>query len=1223
MKKTKQYRLKKAFAGSSLLLLVSPIIEPKMLFTEVLAETTNSAAAVITDPSILSLADKSSGVFYTDAASPANVRPVDLNVEEAQAGDVVTVDLNVFTLNQIPIVNGATVKLSGSILIVTFTQDVNGAVSIPLGLTANFTNAQKSLSTIQTAVNSGKTPGLKTITATKTKKSDGTSYESSLDIDAELSPYSAPTGVSVFRTFSGSFVQNRDYTFNNGFNTSVSATDGLAHPGLSSWNITPVVITDIPGDFVLTGGTGWTQSGTTLTYDGTGNGQFTGHFKGTAGTYTVPAGILNATSYYGYDTTPVVISNIAASNFQIIAPTPQKAPTLGVVDKKDEIIYQIDPSQLFGRTIPENVEEASFTATFFTNDPTLVTPGDNNIASAQWEIVNQKAPNLTYIESFTVPAEAANGAVVTFNDGTTKTYPAGTAVNFEDPESNYVTKIVMNFDALPSNTAISMPFKYYFADTSATKVNQGLNEILTGTYTNYGGTFNPGGTHAYGPSLYVYTGLTSGTALYSDGARLNQQNLLYGDGVGTYQLDTTGVTSGNLLGNSQIYEPVSYVVLPLGVDYQGATGGLSGYKVSTYTISTGQTVVKINYTGSGQLVGASASDWPMINYQPKAYGLPHASTVWSYISAENDPAMTLRPDDGGTKQPADSSLAAEITQGNTEAIFSSSMNVSIDGTKYLTGSSSITNNVGVTGQNAVNDLVNGTGHSLVLDLLNSTATDEGNFMTLTNLPEGNDGLTLNLTGPGLLRNSVTGEPVTDSKIGQILYSTSRQSLASGQLIDKSDYLTADQVTDWSKIQSFIVEIEAMNSESEYTAELPLTAPDAIHQLNKPVSIVSNAQANGLNTVMTSTDEFTSSAVVVHGTVHYEANSGNSASLPADQNTEDFLAISPEDHSVTLSNTQPTKDKDAYYSYDFSGWNTKDDGTGRAYQPGDTINKISGGETVTLYAQWRKTSIPPVTAKLHYDANSGDTSSLPSDETISFQPSQTGETTVSSILPTKAEDDRATYIFKGWNTKADGSGSAYQAGDPLKDLTAGSTTILYAQWKETLKTSTVTTHFVDSDGNTIAADVITTGTIDSIYQTQGLSGDALINGDITYNLTETPANATGVYTPDGITVTYVYSMSKSSVDEPLVASTVTVHYVDTDGNAIAPDVVTTGEVGHAYTTHELTGDALINGDITYRLTETPANATGVYTSDGITVTYVYSMSKSSVDEPLAASTVTVH
>lgn len=61
--------------------------------------------------------------------------------------------------------------------------------------------------------------------------------------------------------------------------------------------------------------------------------------------------------------------------------------------------------------------------------------------------------------------------------------------------------------------------------------------------------------------------------------------------------------------------------------------------------------------------------------------------------------------------------------------------------------------------------------------------------------------------------------------------------------------------------------------------------------------------------------------------------------------------------------------------------------------------------------------------------------------------------------------------------------------------------------------------------------------------------------------------------------------------------VTVRYVDTDGTSLASDEVLTGDTGTAYTTTPKTFSG-------YTLSQTPANATGKFSSTAATVTYVY-------------------
>lgn len=70
------------------------------------------------------------------------------------------------------------------------------------------------------------------------------------------------------------------------------------------------------------------------------------------------------------------------------------------------------------------------------------------------------------------------------------------------------------------------------------------------------------------------------------------------------------------------------------------------------------------------------------------------------------------------------------------------------------------------------------------------------------------------------------------------------------------------------------------------------------------------------------------------TISYNANGGSGA--PASQ-TGNYGT------SLSIQTTIPTRT-----NYYFKGWNTKQDGSGDTYQPGETYNKYL---TVTLYAQW--------------------------------------------------------------------------------------------------------------------------------------------------------------------------------------------------------------------------------------------------------------------------------
>lgn len=106
-------------------------------------------------------------------------------------------------------------------------------------------------------------------------------------------------------------------------------------------------------------------------------------------------------------------------------------------------------------------------------------------------------------------------------------------------------------------------------------------------------------------------------------------------------------------------------------------------------------------------------------------------------------------------------------------------------------------------------------------------------------------------------------------------------------------------------------------------------------------------------------------------------------------------------------------------YTFLGWNTKKDGTGQAYVSEQMLSNK------TFYARWRKNKY-----QICYHANG------------SYDPDrQTGESGNSNVLGVMANTEhefdtrgrlrmnaftRTGYEFLGWNTKADGTGTAYGA-----------------------------------------------------------------------------------------------------------------------------------------------------------------------------------------------------
>ena len=130
--------------------------------------------------------------------------------------------------------------------------------------------------------------------------------------------------------------------------------------------------------------------------------------------------------------------------------------------------------------------------------------------------------------------------------------------------------------------------------------------------------------------------------------------------------------------------------------------------------------------------------------------------------------------------------------------------------------------------------------------------------------------------------------------------------------------------------------------------------------------------------------------------------------------------------------------------------------------------------VTLYAKWTTSSgggggggyVPPSTYSVTYNGNGNTAGTAPSD---SRSYKSGADVTVLAADSTFVSDGK---ILSGWNTKADGLGTSYQAGDVF---TITKNTTLYAQWGEVVgdinitgesdeKTATISSIPNDAAGN---------------------------------------------------------------------------------------------------------------------------------------------------------------
>ena len=183
---------------------------------------------------------------------------------------------------------------------------------------------------------------------------------------------------------------------------------------------------------------------------------------------------------------------------------------------------------------------------------------------------------------------------------------------------------------------------------------------------------------------------------------------------------------------------------------------------------------------------------------------------------------------------------------------------------------------------------------------------------------------------------------------------------------------------------------------------------------------------------TLTEDFT----VIDGEVVklYAQWRANNYNVKFDGNTADGGSMADQamtyDEAASLERNSYTKT-----GYTFTGWNTQGDGSGSAYGDGEEVKNLTtaDGEVVKLYAQWRANKY-----SIQFDGNTADGGSM-ADQAMTYDASAS----LASNSYTKTG-----YTFTGWNTQADGEGTAYGDGQNVVNLTTtdGEVVKLYAQWR---------------------------------------------------------------------------------------------------------------------------------------------------------------------------------
>ena len=160
------------------------------------------------------------------------------------------------------------------------------------------------------------------------------------------------------------------------------------------------------------------------------------------------------------------------------------------------------------------------------------------------------------------------------------------------------------------------------------------------------------------------------------------------------------------------------------------------------------------------------------------------------------------------------------------------------------------------------------------------------------------------------------------------------------------------------------------------------------------------------------------------TLHLLTYEPNDAGGPSAENIPEQEEVE-EGNAADLSAAVPTRT-----GYRFLNWNSQPDGTGAAYRPGQTVGPLYAD--LTLYAQWVRLEH---TLTYHGNDEGGPAArNVPAPQPIY----EDQAVSLSDMIPT-----REGYLFTGWNTRPDGSGTSYQPGASFGP--AATDADLYAQW----------------------------------------------------------------------------------------------------------------------------------------------------------------------------------
>lgn len=191
---------------------------------------------------------------------------------------------------------------------------------------------------------------------------------------------------------------------------------------------------------------------------------------------------------------------------------------------------------------------------------------------------------------------------------------------------------------------------------------------------------------------------------------------------------------------------------------------------------------------------------------------------------------------------------------------------------------------------------------------------------------------------------------------------------------------------------------------------------------------------------------------------------------------------------------------------FDGWNTRSDGTGTKATPGGSL-KVT--KDLTLFAVWAVG-----TYGITYQATTATGGTVP----VDGKTYTAGETV--TVLGNPGALSRVGYLFSGWNTKADGTGTSYLAeatfvmGTENLTLHAVWSLDFSGKWKGIITNTTYTAVNFTVSGTKITGSTTIAYPFSNVLITCYFSSDITINPDNTFSYSSGSVTSGGLKTFKG-------------------------------------------------------------------------------------------------------------